>query len=223
VELSRPLAVLAFALSCAVMPVSPAAAACSGDVTVSSYAFTPATKNVPAGATVTWCWADGGHSVTGTWGDSGVLAAGATFSHAFTQSASYHCSVHSSMNGTIVVAGATPSHTTKPTTPAPTHTTAPATPPPTTRAATTSPPATSPSATAPSATAPPTTRAATTAPTTSAPATVAATTAAATPTGVAQIDPAPAKPKTGLAVALGLLVAACAIGGAAWLLLRGRS
>jgi uncharacterized protein involved in exopolysaccharide biosynthesis len=35
------------------------------------------------------------------------------------------------------------------------------------------------------------------------------------------LDPAPAKPKTGLAIALGLLVAAASLGGAAVLWLKG--
>ncbi|HWL36723.1 MAG TPA: hypothetical protein VNQ77_11065 [Frankiaceae bacterium] len=216
-------------LGAVVLPASPAAAAC--DVTVRITGYAPASHDVARGGTVTWCWAEGNHSVTGTFADSGVRAKDATFTHTFATAGtfSYVCSVHGSMTGQIVVKQA--AATTPPVSMSPSvkPSTRPATTPPATPARTTSPvpraqasttPAvipTSPQAT----TAPPTTAAPTTAPATTEPP---ATTNAPSPsaTTVADIDPAPAKPKTGLAIGLGLVVAAGALGGAAWLLLRGR-
>ena len=63
-----------------------------------------------AGTTVTWTNSDGTtHTVTADGGafDSGHLADGATFQFTFKAAGvfPYHCSIHSSMNGTITVTG----------------------------------------------------------------------------------------------------------------------
>jgi fused signal recognition particle receptor len=219
------LAVVAL-LGAVVLPASPAAAAC--DVTVRITGFAPASYEVARGGTVTWCWAEGNHSVTGTFADSGVRAKDATFTHAFAAVGTfpYVCTVHESMTGQVVVTQA--AATTPPVSQSPSAkpVVTPTTKPPATPAGTTSPvpraqasttPAVIPTSPPPSATP---TRVLTTAPATTPPATTVAPTPSAT--AVADIDPAPAKPKTGLAIALGLVVAAGALGGAAWLLLRGR-
>lgn len=204
------LAVLALAAPF-VLPASPASAAPT--VTVASFSYTPSTLNVTPGTTVTWSWADGGHSVTsdtGAFDSDGPAcpptchAQGSTFTHTFGTAGTfaYHCRVHSSMQGSIVVGQ--PSAT-------PTKTTQPATTPPATRTPTPSRTTTTPPTTAPPTTTPPTTAAPTTPPTTPPP----------SPTPLL-LDPAPKKPKTGLAIGVGLAVAVLASGGAAAVWLRGR-
>lgn len=226
-NLWRPLTALALAASSALLlPATPASAACN--VTVASFSFTPSTLTVTPGTTVTWCWSDAGHSVTSdtpgafdsnpacppTCGEQGK-----TFTHTFTTTSgspfTYYCRAHkSSMTGSIVVRSPspTPTKTTRPpTTPPATRTPTPArttTAPPTTR------PPTTPATTAPPTTVPPTT----TAPPTTPPATP---TPSETPAVV--LDPAPTKPKTGLAIGIGIAVAVLAFGGAAAVWLRGRS
>lgn len=216
----RPLTVLAL-LGCVVLPVSPAHAAC--DVTVSSFAFTPEEKTVPAGTTVQWCWTGDNHSVTADDGsfDSGVKNTGDKFPRAITKTVSYHCSVHGGMTGTIRVqatqASKTPTPTPKPTTASPT---ASRTTPPPTRTTTTPPPAPRTILPSPTPTPTPTPVVTTTPPGTTPAAT--ATSPTQSPAAL-EIDPAPAKPKTGLAIVVALLVAAAGLGGAAWLFLRTRA
>jgi plastocyanin len=222
----RALAVLVLAAGAALLPALPAHAAC--DVTVQLSGYAPATKTVAASTTVTWCWNESNHSITFTGGpDSGVRAKDSTYVRTFTAAGTYayHCSVHGSMQGSVTVPGTTPSptHTTAPPThsPTPVRTTAPPTRTPsptrtTTPPATTPPPTTRPPTTPPATTAPATT----TAPTTPAPIDPLPTTPASTP--LAGLD-VPAKPKTGLALVAGLAVAVAALGGAGWLLLRGRT
>lgn len=95
-------------------------------VAIRNFAFSPATISVPVGATVTWTNEDEtAHTVTLDDGshDSGRLAAAATHAKAFevAGSYSYHCEIHSSMKGTVIVTSGTPipppETTTKPTTP----------------------------------------------------------------------------------------------------------
>jgi plastocyanin len=77
-------------------------------VTVDNFAFTPASLNVKAGQQVTWTNKQQGvtHTVTA---DGGAfdhqLPSAATFSFTFAKAGSfpYHCTIHSSMHGTIVV------------------------------------------------------------------------------------------------------------------------
>lgn len=78
-------------------------------------AFTPATRTVAAGTTVTFVNQDGlAHTVTygsgpGSSFDSGSIAGGGSFAHAFTAAGTYqyYCTIHGTptagMRGTIVV------------------------------------------------------------------------------------------------------------------------
>jgi plastocyanin len=87
-------------------PAAPAGAASA--VEIKDFAFNPATATVSAGSKVTWTNSDTtAHTVTfddGS-GDSGNLAPGSTFDHAFATAGSfaYHCTIHSQMHGTVTV------------------------------------------------------------------------------------------------------------------------
>jgi plastocyanin len=220
VDLTRPLVALALVAPSLLLAV-PAHAAC--DVSVQN-PYSPTNKTVAAGTVVTWCWTQSNHSVTADAGafDSGVKNSGSTFQRTINATVAYHCTIHSSMHGTITVAAASPSPT-KTTTPSPTP--ARTTPPPATHSPTpTRTPSRTPDPTptsvsgSPTVTTPPPTTAP---PTTVAPSTVEPTTV--TPTPLAPLDPPQAKPKTGVAIAIGSLVAVGALGGAVWLFLRGRA
>jgi len=77
-------------------------------IVIANFAFDPATVTVPVGTTVQWTNNDSPtHTITsdaGDW-DSGKLKNGQSFSHTFAEAGSfgYHCSIHTSMKGTIVV------------------------------------------------------------------------------------------------------------------------
>ena len=89
------------------------------DVQIVDFAFVPATVNITKGDTVRWVWMAGGHSTTsgsgcvvnGIW-NSGVLAAGSTFSRVFNTAGSfpYFCIPHCGMGmvGTVKVAALPP-------------------------------------------------------------------------------------------------------------------
>jgi plastocyanin len=90
---------------------APAAAATNtNSVTIANFAFAPQSITVAPGQTVTWTNKDSTtHTVTddkGAW-DSKNLAVGATFQQKFDQAGTftYHCAIHSSMHGTVVVKG----------------------------------------------------------------------------------------------------------------------
>jgi len=77
-------------------------------VTINNFAFTPGTITVPVGTRIVWT---NQHSFTHTttsdtsvW-NSGPLTTGQSFSFTFTQPGTfaYHCSIHPSMHGTIIV------------------------------------------------------------------------------------------------------------------------
>lgn len=80
-------------------------------VDIRNFAFEPSVLTVPAGATVTWVNREQQvglvHTSTsdGAGWDSGVLAPGASFSRAFSQTGSfaYHCEPHPGMRATIIV------------------------------------------------------------------------------------------------------------------------
>jgi plastocyanin len=77
-------------------------------VSISGYAFNPASLNVSTGTTVTWTNNDSvTHTVTSDTGafSSGDLSPGQTFSYTFSQAGTfaYHCSIHASMHGTVTV------------------------------------------------------------------------------------------------------------------------
>ena len=89
---------------------SPSLAAESG-IGVADFQFTPGTEQIAVGDTVTWSFADKGHSTTSLPGqpdnwDSHVKGAGATFQKTFTKPGRYQyvCTPHESfMRGTLVV------------------------------------------------------------------------------------------------------------------------
>lgn len=219
----NPARALLLVAGAALLPAVPASAAC--DVTVQFAGFDPSPHTVAPGTTVTWCWNEGNHTVTGTGFDSGVRQQNAAFTHTFTSIGShpYACTIHPSMQGQVVVQQATPSPTKTPSkTPSKTSSPGPAT---TSAAPRTTAPATTAPAPAATTAAPTRTPSPTPTPTTASP-TAAPATAAVSPTQSPTplvIDPAPAKPKTGLAIGLGVLVAAAALGGAGLLFMRGRS
>ena len=86
------------------------ASAAGGDVTIASFAFSPPSITVHVGDTVTWTNNDGvSHTATSTGAfDTGVIASGTTASATMTAAGTftYHCAIHRSMTGTIVVQAA---------------------------------------------------------------------------------------------------------------------
>lgn len=77
-------------------------------VSISGYAFSPASMTVPKGTTVTWQNGDAvahtATSNTGSW-DTGAIAGGGNATITFNTSGTYayHCTYHTMMTGTIVV------------------------------------------------------------------------------------------------------------------------
>jgi plastocyanin len=89
-------------------PTTTAAAAAGNAVSIANFAFSPASITVKVGDQVTWTNNDSTtHTVTADDNSfsSGDLAPGATFSFTFTKAGTfpYHCSIHTSMKGTVVV------------------------------------------------------------------------------------------------------------------------
>lgn len=84
-------------------------ATASGQINIKNMMFTPSQISVSKGGTVTWTNNDSiAHTVTSDTGgelNSGDIQPGSTYSHTFNQTGSfqYHCSIHPSMRGTIVV------------------------------------------------------------------------------------------------------------------------
>jgi plastocyanin len=77
-------------------------------VTIQNLAFSPSALTVPVGTTVTWTNNDStAHTVTSKTGlfDSGIMNQGATFSFTFNNKGvfEYHCTIHTTMNGTVTV------------------------------------------------------------------------------------------------------------------------
>jgi plastocyanin len=81
--------------------------AATKSVTVSNFAFTPATTTVNVGDTVSWRWTSGTHSVTSLDDlfNSGDLPASSTFSFQFTAPGDYFyfCDLHGSMQASVTV------------------------------------------------------------------------------------------------------------------------
>ncbi len=78
-------------------------------VTIAGFAFKPDTITVKAGDTVTWTNNDGTtHTATGSGFDTGNISSGTSASVTFNTAGSfvYHCSIHASMTGTVVVEAA---------------------------------------------------------------------------------------------------------------------
>jgi len=85
-------------------------------VTIQNMAFNPSTLNVKVGTTVTWINNDTTtHDVVSDSGlfNSGNLTNGMSYNYTFNQTGSfpYHCSIHPSMTGTVVVSNSTPTST----------------------------------------------------------------------------------------------------------------
>jgi plastocyanin len=78
-------------------------------VTIQNFLFSPASVTVPRGTTVSWTNLDPSqHTVTSDVSgkfSSGILMTGQTFSFTFTETGSYpyHCGVHPTMHGTVIV------------------------------------------------------------------------------------------------------------------------
>jgi amicyanin len=78
-------------------------------VTIKGFSFNPSTLTVAVGTTVTWTNEDSvSHTVTSDSGSelsSPNIPSGQTYSHTFNSTGTfdYHCSIHTSMKGKIVV------------------------------------------------------------------------------------------------------------------------
>ncbi|MDD5569148.1 MAG: cupredoxin family copper-binding protein [Candidatus Pacebacteria bacterium] len=80
----------------------------TASVTISNFAFSPATLTVSVGTTVIWTNNDpAAHQIQSNSGlfGSNLLGTGNAYSHAFTQAGTYpyHCAIHTYMTGTIIV------------------------------------------------------------------------------------------------------------------------
>jgi plastocyanin len=108
----RRFALSAALLGCALLALSGSAVAATRSVTIAGFAFDPATRTIAVGDKVTWTNTDGtGHTATANGGafDTGTIAAsGGSASVTFTTTGTYayHCKIHPSMTGRIVVQAA---------------------------------------------------------------------------------------------------------------------
>jgi plastocyanin len=92
-------------------PTTPTPAAGLNSIAIKNFAFSPATLTIKTGTTVTWMNQDGApHKIASDPGSvvaftSESLANGATYQFTFNQTGtcSYHCTIHPSMKGTIIV------------------------------------------------------------------------------------------------------------------------
>ncbi len=92
--------------SCAEAPTGPEPGA--NEVRVGNNFFTPSTRTVAAGTTVTWTWNSGAndHNVVFTDGPASAIQSSGTFTRTFDDAGTfpYQCTVHGpSMSGTVVV------------------------------------------------------------------------------------------------------------------------
>ncbi len=92
------------------------------EVRIANFAFSPDTITVTAGMEITWINEDSTvHTVTGADFESGEIKPGQSYNHAFSNPGTYdyHCSIHSSMTGQVVVTGSGASTGTVPPPPKP--------------------------------------------------------------------------------------------------------
>lgn len=85
---------------------SPPSGSTGSTVVIKDFTFEPSQLTVKAGTTVTWKNEDSTvHTVTGTGWDSGQVQPGAEFQKTFDTAGTYdyHCSIHPSMTGKVVV------------------------------------------------------------------------------------------------------------------------
>ncbi|MEO6396857.1 MAG: CHRD domain-containing protein, partial [Tepidiformaceae bacterium] len=112
--IGRAVAILAIiCVSAAFLMAGSQARAANAAVTITNFAFTPATLTVAVGDTVTWTNASvSPHTVTsdasGTTLASGNIAPAGTYAKTFSAAGvfPYHCEIHSSMVGTVTVTAA---------------------------------------------------------------------------------------------------------------------
>lgn len=105
-------------------PATPVASPVAGaaSVRIANLAFEPSTLTIPAGSTVTWSNDDvTPHTATAENGqfDSGIFDPGASFSWTFTEPGTfaYHCLLHPTMQGRVVVEGGAMTSSPAPATP----------------------------------------------------------------------------------------------------------
>jgi plastocyanin len=92
-------------------PTTPAPSGGSNSIEIKNFAFSPVILTIKTGTTVTWMNEDGApHQVSSDPGTlvaftSDSLANGASYQFTFTQPGTYtyHCVIHPSMKGTIIV------------------------------------------------------------------------------------------------------------------------
>ena len=93
-------------------PSTPSAVSGGGNtITIKNFAFSPQTLTVKTGTVVTWVNNDGAtHTIASDAGSpaafsSDPLSPGASYTFTFSQPGtySYHCSIHPSMTGTVIV------------------------------------------------------------------------------------------------------------------------
>ena len=92
------------------------------EVKIANFAFSPDTITVTTGTEITWINEDSTvHTVTGADFESGEIKPGQSFNHTFSSPGTYdyHCSIHSSMTGQVVVTGGGASTGTAPPPPKP--------------------------------------------------------------------------------------------------------
>ncbi len=94
-----------------VLPLAPAALAADRAVDIAGFAFSPQSVTVAVGDTVTWSNADAqNHTATANGGsfDTGAIGGNTSKSVTFSTAGTfaYHCKIHPSMTGTIVVQAA---------------------------------------------------------------------------------------------------------------------
>jgi len=92
------------------------------EIKIANFAFSPDTITVTTGTEITWINEDSTvHTVTGADFESGEIKPGQSFNHTFSSPGTYdyHCSIHSSMTGQVVVTGGGASTGTAPPPPKP--------------------------------------------------------------------------------------------------------
>jgi len=107
---SAPVATASAALQDTAMTgtVAPSPVAGGSSVTIENFAFSPETMTVKSGTTVTWTNRDtASHTIVSDTGafSSDPVGNGGTYQFTFSQAGTYpyHCSIHPSMKGTIIV------------------------------------------------------------------------------------------------------------------------
>ncbi|GEM_PF-4667710 len=106
----NPTALTPFATSIPTQPTAEAllTVVASNQIRTSDFSFAPVTLEVTAGIKVTWTNAGpSNHTITandGSW-DSGIVVRNSSFSYTPTRAGTfaYHCAIHPTMQGTLVV------------------------------------------------------------------------------------------------------------------------